>query len=1010
MKVAGTVVAVLATFGVAFAGWGYVKEEFALYRVERLIRSSQQARRTTVGRLYGSPYSVYQPAASIPEDLSKAQLSLLASPRSDNTELLQSYLDIGTENWKKASETLERLAAARPDAPRILNDLGTVLLQQGEEDPINYFRALRAFDRVNKTAPSAPEAWFNRILILRKLQFSNIGQEEISKYVAKERDGPWNAELLRPNNLTEDQLSTQLESALSKHDSAAAEALFLRAPEISRTIAMQYALNPQETRENAEVAEFIGEMLRRRYGDNTVLAMTAPLRGPHRDDVIQARKLVADGANYYSRGENENSLKAYDQALEHTLKSQSEIDRVWVALNRVDTEIRILRFVEARAELDRLVTAAREKNLRWILASALTTYGSNSRLNTGFIDMMNRLEEAVRIFNSIDATNFAVRAQYYLAGHKNGAGDLDGALRLAVDCLRKTSPDDHLRLVSASWLVSVILYKRGFTEEAVLAGRESLSQAQQSQNPLAVIQASSSLALLSEFNLQPDLADNYLQQTERTVRQLSTAGEITRSKISVNVLTARILINRGKFDEAEALLLKNVEAFSTKQLNFAYFESETWMLLGRSYSKLGRLSEAQLAFKRAVDLAEQDGVSLQIGRFRQTYDDTRREVYDSAIDFEFVHNTPDEAWTYMQKYRAKLFLEFLAQFNSSVGKIHTIAIDRSQLQTQLPSKVQVVEYTLLPKRLLIWVVTGSQFHTRSIPIDGPTLEEKVRDFLGKLRAESPITKDSEELFKFLIEPIESLLNRDLPLAIIPDRALHGLPFGALKRPQGGYLISDYRFIVSPTLTHLLAVNAGSPKRDTMTAFGPSVNATPYLPEIKAVKNFYRKFSSFTGPEVTKAAFLNEMEHASVFHYAGHSARDAVDPLRSSILLDGEDYGPNTVTAVDIATHRLQQNAVVVLSSCDSSVGNSKDGIGMRGLTSAFLIGGAGSVVGSLWPVESNSTSDLMIRFHRAFAEEGLSVAESLQKAQRSFIETFPSRTHPYYWSGFVVTGNLSALR
>ena len=167
---------------------------------------------------------------------------------------------------------------------------------------------------------------------------------------------------------------------------------------------------------------------------------------------------------------------------------------------------------------------------------------------------------------------------------------------------------------------------------------------------------------------------------------------------------------------------------------------------------------------------------------------------------------------------------------------------------------------------------------------------------------------------------------------------------------------------------------------------------------------------FGGREVDKATFLAAMTKAAVFHYAGHSATDAVDPLRSSILLDGNRFGPNSVTAVDIAQQRLANNAVVILSSCDSSVGNSRDGVGVRGLTSAFLIGGAGSVVGSLWPVEASSTADLMIRFHRAFVNSQMPVAKALRNAQLTFLQSFPDRAHPYYWSGFVVTGNFTALR
>jgi CHAT domain-containing protein len=80
---------------------------------------------------------------------------------------------------------------------------------------------------------------------------------------------------------------------------------------------------------------------------------------------------------------------------------------------------------------------------------------------------------------------------------------------------------------------------------------------------------------------------------------------------------------------------------------------------------------------------------------------------------------------------------------------------------------------------------------------------------------------------------------------------------------------------------------------------------------------------------------------------------------------------------------------------------------MRGLTSAFLISGAGSVVGSLWLVDSASTSRLVMDFHESFGRDRRPVAEALRKAQLDFIKT---GSHPYFWSGFVVTGNVSALR
>jgi CHAT domain-containing protein len=394
------------------------------------------------------------------------------------------------------------------------------------------------------------------------------------------------------------------------------------------------------------------------------------------------------------------------------------------------------------------------------------------------------------------------------------------------------------------------------------------------------------------------------------------------------------------------------------------------------------------------------------------FDDERRDLYDSAIDFEFTHGSFDAAWTYLQKYRAKLFLEFLAEFNPNFERTRA-RLDRSRVQRVVPKNTQVIEYALLKDRLLIWLLTDKLSTVRSVPIKRADLELKVETVLKQLRSNRDSDSLLRELGRLLIEPVAGFLDPKRTIVIIPDRALHGLPFAALSRPdKNEYLIQEFPIVVSPSLTYFLAANEHSAEttRNAIVGFGSQNGDSSELKELNALSVFYDTRKLYAGQQVNKPTFLSEMNKATIFHYAGHSATDAVDPLRSSILLDGNRSGPNSVTAVDISRQRLARNAVVILSSCDSSVGNSRDGIGVRGLTSAFLIGGAGAVVGSLWPVEETSTADLMIRFHRAFAKEHMPVAQALREAQLSFLQSSPQRAHPYYWSGFVVTGNFSALR
>ena len=78
--------------------------------------------------------------------------------------------------------------------------------------------------------------------------------------------------------------------------------------------------------------------------------------------------------------------------------------------------------------------------------------------------------------------------------------------------------------------------------------------------------------------------------------------------------------------------------------------------------------------------------------------------------------------------------------------------------------------------------------------------------------------------------------------------------------------------------------------------------------------------------------------------------------------------------------------LVVLSACQTAVGQDRGGDGLVGLTRAFQIAGARSVVASLWNVADETTSDLMVRFHQRYLE-GKPKDESLQAAQVELIRT-----------------------
>jgi CHAT domain-containing protein/Tfp pilus assembly protein PilF len=124
-------------------------------------------------------------------------------------------------------------------------------------------------------------------------------------------------------------------------------------------------------------------------------------------------------------------------------------------------------------------------------------------------------------------------------------------------------------------------------------------------------------------------------------------------------------------------------------------------------------------------------------------------------------------------------------------------------------------------------------------------------------------------------------------------------------------------------------------------------------------------------------------------------------LRSS---GGED---GILTALEAAGLDLSGTKLVVLSACDTGVGEVRNGEGVYGLRRALVLAGSESQVMSLWPVSDQGTRDLMIGYYkRLIGAQGR--AEALRNIQLSMLAS-KGRSHPYYWASFIQSGEWANL-
>ncbi len=126
-------------------------------------------------------------------------------------------------------------------------------------------------------------------------------------------------------------------------------------------------------------------------------------------------------------------------------------------------------------------------------------------------------------------------------------------------------------------------------------------------------------------------------------------------------------------------------------------------------------------------------------------------------------------------------------------------------------------------------------------------------------------------------------------------------------------------------------------------------------------------------------------------------------------LDGKALPPEAedglLTAEDVTGLDLLDTELVVLSACETGLGEVRTGEGVFGLRRAFIVAGARTLVMSLWKVPDEQTRELMIDFYgRVLSGQG--VADALRQAQLAMKEKHP---HPYFWGAFICQGNPGPL-
>jgi CHAT domain-containing protein len=270
---------------------------------------------------------------------------------------------------------------------------------------------------------------------------------------------------------------------------------------------------------------------------------------------------------------------------------------------------------------------------------------------------------------------------------------------------------------------------------------------------------------------------------------------------------------------------------------------------------------------------------------------------------------------------------------------------------------------------------------------------------------------AKKLYDMLLKPVEDSLAGKTQLIISTDDVLSMLPFQALMSADGKFVVENYVVSYAPSVTALLKMS--SPKTShgegTLVVGNPEMppgfRALPHAGEEASAVAAAEGTKALIGSEATETAVKRAILRANRIYFATHGVLNEKASQYSELVFSPDSQNDGLLQAREILNLDLSASEVV-LSACQTALGQRAKGEGVLGLCWSFFVSGVPSCVVSLWSVDDRSTALLMQEYYRRLKEPGQTKAGALALAQRSLLGG-PNGAfrHPYHWAPFVLIGN-----
>ncbi|HEX6045902.1 MAG TPA: CHAT domain-containing protein [Pyrinomonadaceae bacterium] len=975
----------------------------------------------------------------------------------------------------KAIQYLDRAVNADAKNAQIYADLGAAFLEKArlELDPSNTAdgktlkdlgSSLENLNRALELDPNLLEPLFNRALVHQYQGRTEAAKADWRAYLEKDRDSKWaadarehlqkleNAQSRRPpdSNQTFD---TFMRAYRARDDTAAWEIYrgvhSASGNDVTNTLVDRFLAETTSsgtTSENLQALMYLGQLEARQTND----AFTLDLARFYSSTSPQTRALLATARQNMATGRKLVDQASIDEATNLFANARSTFETVGdipelVAVKRAMAHGFAVQpnLALGQEMIAQVIQESESRHYHWLLAESLTNRAHiQSNLNN-YSEAISDGNRALQLFQELHDVRSTLGTFVQLAALYLFLNDTEVSLSfisraMAVAKAEGVPPEQlwGVHVAASLNLTALHLYRAALDYQT-----EALQLALQSRRPLIVSRSYQWLGLTYGFLRQFDLALENLHNAYDQGRSSAKDGNGQNMMANASLKLGDIYRLSGDNTSALAAYDESLRLFDALQFGHYSYAAHKGKFLAYLAQSNDALASQELT--TVFDLFNSYREKILAERQKNSFFDREHDTCDLAIDFTYFRlGDRDRAFDYSEICRARNLRELMrrgAEVMTSAGGLDlqsragaredTPTPNAFEISQQLPEQVQLVQFSVLDNKVVIWVVKRAGLSATSVDVESAELKKLVMTASRQIRQRDDGAPESlKALYRYLILPIKDQLDQNKVICFVPDKALHYVPFGALLSPDSGhYLAQDYRLMTSPSATIMIASSkkaaiwpAGQAER--LLAVGNPAFERAGAPNLSNLPDAEREVKRLAldyppSPSVllrqraTRKTVMAELPRANVAHFAAHYQINPRSTLSSKLLLSpepGERAHSQTagLDAASIYQMNLENTKLVVLAACQTGIEQQFDGEGPIGFARSFLVAGVPVVVASLWPVDSDATAELMITFHDARRHKQMSVIDALTQAQREMIAR-DSRNGPYYWAGFTVIGGYS---